>query len=116
MGFRRGRPGPYGPRPDRRHPPGPRSAGLGIGDDLWRSNEAFAPMCVATCKVLDIDDDLFVNVVGSGCSLGHLIARPVPAWSSRRIHELGRRGGAPSPPCAGGGMSTAVVLEVPAAG
>jgi acetyl-CoA acetyltransferase family protein len=91
-------------------------AGVGAGDvDLWEINEAFASMCVATTRVLGIDDGL-VNVLGSGCSLGHPIAMTGARMVITLIHELRRRGGGTgvAAMCAGGGMSTAVVLEVPA--
>ena len=92
-------------------------AGLDIADvDLWEINEAFASMCVATCGVLGIDDEL-VNVLGSGCSLGHPIAMTGSRMIMSLVHELRRRGGgtAVAAMCAGGGMSTAVVLDVPSA-
>lgn len=92
-------------------------ASIEVGDvDLWEINEAFASMCVATCDVLGIDDEL-VNVLGSGCSLGHPIAMTGARMVMSLVHELRRRGGgtAVAAMCAGGGMSTAVVLEVPAA-
>ena len=90
--------------------------GLGIDDiDLWEINEAFASMCVATCTVLGIDDER-VNVLGSGCSLGHPIAMTGARMIITLVHELRRRGGGTgvAAMCAGGGMSTAVVLDVPA--
>ena len=89
-------------------------AGLARDDvALWEINEAFAAMCVGTTRILGIDEDL-VNVLGSGCSLGH----PVPMTGARMVisltHELRRRGGGVgvAAMCAGGGMSTAVVLDV----
>jgi acetyl-CoA C-acetyltransferase len=91
-------------------------AGIGIDDvALWEVNEAFASMCVATCKILGIDDSL-VNVLGSGCSLGHPIAMTGSRMVMTLVHELRRRGGGigVAAMCAGGGMSTAVVLDVPA--
>ena len=91
-------------------------AGLEIGDiDLWEINEAFASMCVATTRVLGIDEDK-VNVLGSGCSLGHPIAMTGARMVMSLVHELRRRGGGTgiAGMCAGGGMSTAVVLDVPA--
>jgi acetyl-CoA acetyltransferase family protein len=91
-------------------------AGLGVADvDLWEINEAFASMCVATTRVLGIDDAL-VNVLGSGCSLGHPIAMTGARMVITLVHELRRRGGGTgvAAMCAGGGMSTAVVLDVPA--
>lgn len=91
-------------------------AGLSIGDvDLFEINEAFAAQCVACIKLLEIDPDK-VNVNGSGCSLGH----PVAATGARMLvtltHELRRRGGGigVASMCAGGGMGSAVVIEVPA--
>jgi len=90
-------------------------AGLGVGDvDLWEVNEAFAAVCVATVRQLGIDDDL-VNVVGSGCSLGHPVAMTGARMIISLTHELRRRGGgtAVAAMCAGGGMATAVVLDVP---
>ena len=88
--------------------------GLRIEDiDLWEINEAFASMCVATTRVLGIDDEK-VNVLGSGCSLGHPIAMTGSRMIITLIHELRRRGGGTgvAAMCAGGGMATAVVLEV----
>ena len=89
-------------------------AGLSLSDvDLFEINEAFAAMCVATIKLLDIDPDL-VNVSGSGCSLGH----PVAATGARMLvtltHELRRRGGGigVAAMCAGGGMGSATVISV----
>jgi acetyl-CoA C-acetyltransferase len=81
---------------------------------LWEINEAFASMCVATTKILDIDDSI-VNVLGSGCSLGHPIAMTGARMVISLVHELRRRGGGTgvAAMCAGGGMSTALVLEVP---
>ena len=90
--------------------------GLGIDDvDLWEINEAFASMCVGTTRVLGIDEDR-VNVLGSGCSLGHPIAMTGARMVISLVHELRRRGGGTgvAAMCAGGGMSSAVVLDVPA--
>jgi acetyl-CoA acetyltransferase family protein len=91
-------------------------AGLTVDDvALWEINEAFASMCVATTRILGIDDGL-VNVLGSGCSLGHPIAMTGARMVISLVHELRRRGGGTgvAAMCAGGGMSTAVVLDVPA--
>ncbi len=91
-------------------------AGLTVdGVDLWEINEAFASMCVATTRILGIDETI-VNVLGSGCSLGHPIAMTGARMVISLTHELRRRGGGTgvAAMCAGGGMSTAVVLEVPA--
>jgi acetyl-CoA acetyltransferase family protein len=91
-------------------------AGVALGDvALWEINEAFASMCVATTRILGIDEEI-VNVLGSGCSLGHPIAMTGARMVVTLIHELRRRGGGTgvAAMCAGGGMSTAVVLDVPA--
>ncbi|HEX5945656.1 MAG TPA: thiolase family protein [Acidimicrobiales bacterium] len=90
-------------------------AGLDIDDvDLWEVNEAFAAMCVGTVRQLGLDDSL-VNVIGSGCSLGHPVAMTGARMVMSLTHELRRRGGgvAVAAMCAGGGMGTAVVLDVP---
>ncbi len=92
-------------------------AGLTVDDvALWEINEAFASMCVATTRILEIDESI-VNVLGSGCSLGHPIAMTGARMVISLAHELQRRGGGTgvAAMCAGGGMSTAVVIEVPAA-
>jgi acetyl-CoA C-acetyltransferase len=91
-------------------------AGLTTDDvSLWEINEAFASMCVATTRILGIDESM-VNVLGSGCSLGHPIAMTGARMIISLVNELRRRGGGTgvAAMCAGGGMSTAVVLDVPA--
>jgi acetyl-CoA C-acetyltransferase len=92
-------------------------ANLSLSDvDLFEINEAFASMCVATVKLLDIDPDR-VNVSGSGCSLGHPVAATGARMLVTLVHELRRRGGGfgIAAMCAGGGMGSATVIEVPAA-
>lgn len=92
-------------------------AGLSLADvDLFEINEAFAAMCVATIKLLDIDPDL-VNTSGSGCSLGHPVAATGARMLVTLVHELRRSGGGigVAAMCAGGGMGSATVIEVPAA-
>jgi acetyl-CoA acyltransferase len=89
-------------------------ARLSLADvDLFEINEAFASMCVATIKLLDIDPDL-VNVSGSGCSLGHPVAATGARMLVTLVHELRRRGGGigVAAMCAGGGMGSATVIEV----
>ena len=89
---------------------------LSLADvDLFEINEAFASMCVATIKLLDIDPDI-VNVSGSGCSLGHPVAATGARMLVTLVHELRRRGGGigVAAMCAGGGMGSATVIEVPA--
>ncbi len=89
-------------------------AGLTAADiDLFEINEAFAAQCVACQRELGIDEDK-LNVNGGGISLGH----PVGATGSRLVvtllHELKRRGGryGLATLCAGGGMGTAVLIEM----
>ncbi|HKS98596.1 MAG TPA: thiolase family protein [Rugosimonospora sp.] len=91
-------------------------AGMSLGDvDLFEINEAFAAMCVATVRLLGIDPER-VNVSGSGCSLGHPVAATGTRMVVTLIHELRRRGGGVgvAAMCAGGGMGSAAVIEVPA--
>jgi acetyl-CoA acyltransferase len=91
-------------------------ASLTIGDvDLFEINEAFASMCVACVKLLDIDPDK-VNVNGSGCSIGHPIAATGGRMLATLIYQLRRQGGGigVAAMCAGGGMGGATVIEVPA--
>jgi acetyl-CoA C-acetyltransferase len=88
--------------------------GLAVDDvDLFEINEAFASMCVATTRLLDIDPAK-VNPNGSGCSLGHPVAMTGARMVVTLIHELRRRGGGigVAAMCAGGGMGTAMVVEV----
>ncbi|MBV9638103.1 MAG: thiolase family protein [Mycobacteriaceae bacterium] len=89
-------------------------AGISLSEvDLFEINEAFASMCVATVKMLDIDPDR-VNVSGSGCSLGHPVAATGARMLVTLVHELRRRGGGVgvAAMCAGGGMGSATVIEV----
>jgi acetyl-CoA C-acetyltransferase len=89
-------------------------AGLEAKDvDLWEVNEAFAPVPVAACRLLDLDEDR-VNVHGSGCSLGHPVAATGARMLATLVHELRRRGGGigVASMCAGGGQGGAVVVEV----
>jgi acetyl-CoA acyltransferase len=91
-------------------------ARLSLADiDVFEINEAFASMCVATIKLLDIDPER-VNVSGSGCSLGHPVAATGARMLVTLVHELRRRGGGigVAAMCAGGGMGSATVIEVAA--
>lgn len=83
--------------------------------DLYEINEAFASVAVAAVRRLDLDPEL-VNVNGSGCSLGHPIAATGARMLVTLVHELRRRGGGVgvASMCAGGGMGSAMVVEVPA--
>jgi len=89
-------------------------AGLETKDvDLWEVNEAFAPVPVAACRLLDLDEAR-VNVYGSGCSIGHPVAATGARMLTTIVHELRRRGGGigVASMCAGGGQGGAVVVEV----
>ena len=91
-------------------------AGLTVADvDLFEINEAFASMCVASTRILGIPHEI-TNVSGSGCSLGHPIAATGARMIVTLVHELRRRGGGigVASMCAGGGMGSATVIEVPA--
>jgi acetyl-CoA acetyltransferase family protein len=89
-------------------------AGLAVGDiDLFEINEAFCSVPVAAVRKLGLDQSI-VNVNGSGCSLGHPIAATGARMVVTMVHELRRRGkslGVVSM-CAGGGMGSAMVIEV----
>nr|MDT0664681.1 thiolase family protein [Micromonospora sp. DSM 115978] len=91
-----------------------RRAGLSVGDvDLWEINEAFASVPIASVRALVLDEER-VNVLGSGCSLGHPVAMTGTRMVLTMVHELRRRGGGVgvAAMCAGGGMGSALVLEV----
>jgi acetyl-CoA C-acetyltransferase len=90
-------------------------AGLSLSDiDLVEINEAFASMAVASSRILGFPHEI-VNVNGSGCSLGHPVAATGARMVATMIYELRRRGGGLGcvSMCAGGGMGSATVLEVP---
>ncbi|MCU0267224.1 MAG: thiolase family protein [Acidimicrobiales bacterium] len=89
-------------------------AGLGVGDiELFEINEAFCSVTVAAIRALGLDEEL-VNVNGSGCGLGHPIAATGARMVVTMLHELRRRGGTLGcvSMCAGGGMGSALVLEL----
>ena len=84
-------------------------------DDVasWEINEAFCSMAVASTRILGLDPER-VNVNGSGCGLGHPIAATGARMVITMIHELRRQGAALGcvSMCAGGGMGSALVLEI----
>jgi acetyl-CoA C-acetyltransferase len=89
-------------------------AGLTTKDvDLVEINEAFASMAVASSRILGFDHDM-VNVNGGAVGLGHPVACSGARILTTLIHELRRRGGGigVAALCAGGGLSTATVIEV----
>ncbi len=89
-------------------------AGMTIGDvDLFEINEAFCSMAVASTRILGIDHSI-VNVYGSGCGLGHPIAATGARMVVTMMNELRRRDQSVGvvAMCAGGGMGSALVLEL----
>jgi acetyl-CoA acetyltransferase len=91
-------------------------AGIALGDvKRFEINEAFASVCVATCRTLGIAEAL-VNVNGSGCSLGHPVAATGGRMLVTLVNELRRAGGGigVASMCAGGGRGPATVIVVPA--
>jgi acetyl-CoA acetyltransferase family protein len=88
--------------------------GLFVSDiDLWEINEAFCAVPVAVTRKLGIDQTI-VNVNGSGCSLGHPIAATGTRMIVTMLGEMRRRQvslGCVSM-CAGGGMGSALILEL----
>ena len=89
-------------------------ANLSLDDmQLIEINEAFAAQCLACEKAMGINRDI-LNVNGGGISLGH----PVGATGSRIVitllYEMKRRNlkYGLATLCAGGGMGTAVIIEV----
>ncbi|HZN14238.1 MAG TPA: thiolase family protein [Acidimicrobiales bacterium] len=91
-----------------------RRAGVTVDDvSLWEINEAFASVPIAAVRALGLDEER-VNTVGSGCSLGHPIAMTGTRMVISLMHELQQSGGgiAVAAMCAGGGMGSAIVVEV----
>lgn len=89
-------------------------AGMQISDiDLWEVNEAFCSVPIAASRNLGIDPSI-MNVNGSGCSLGHPIAATGARMVVTMVHELRRRSLTTGcvALCAGGGMGSALILEV----
>ncbi|MBA2283452.1 MAG: thiolase family protein [Acidimicrobiia bacterium] len=89
-------------------------AGLTLADvDLVEINEAFASMAVGSSRLLGFDHEM-VNVNGGAVGLGHPVACSGARILTTLVHELRRRGGGigVAALCAGGGMSTATVVEV----
>jgi acetyl-CoA C-acetyltransferase len=91
-------------------------AGLTTADvDLVEINEAFASMAVACSRKLGFDHGI-VNVNGGAVGMGHPVGCSGARILVTLIHELRRRGGGigVATLCAGGGMGSATVVEVPA--
>jgi acetyl-CoA C-acetyltransferase len=108
-------PAETGLAPNKAIPKAAQRAGIQLTDvDLFEINEAFASVPIAAVKELGLDEEK-VNVLGSGCSLGHPVATTGTRMIMTTMNELRRRGGGIglTAMCAGGGMASAVVFEVP---
>jgi acetyl-CoA acetyltransferase family protein len=91
-------------------------AGISVGDlRLVEINEAFAAMAVACTQLLELSHDQ-VNVNGGAVGIGHPVAASGARILGTLVMELRRSGGGfgAASLCAGGGMGTATVVEVPA--
>jgi acetyl-CoA C-acetyltransferase len=89
-------------------------AGLKLTDiDLFEVNEAFTTVTAAAGRILAIDREI-LNVSGSGCGLGHPVAATGARMVVTMLGELRRRGGTLGCVCmcAGGGMGSALVIEL----
>ena len=84
--------------------------------DLFELNEAFAVQAVAVLKELGLSGDK-VNTRGGAIALGHPIGASGARILTTLIYALRARGGGMGVAslCIGGGMGTAMVIEVPAA-
>lgn len=80
---------------------------------VWEINEAFASVPVAACRAMGLDEE-YVNMSGSGCSIGHPIAASGARMLTTLITDLKRMGGGlgVAAMCAGGGQAGAVLIEV----
>ena len=91
-------------------------AGISASDiKLVEINEAFASMAVACSRILGFPHDI-VNVNGGAVGLGHPVGASGARVLGTLVMELRRRGGGfgVASLCAGGGMGSAAVVEVPA--
>jgi acetyl-CoA C-acetyltransferase len=89
-------------------------AGLTLDDlDVIELNEAFASQSVAVVRVLGLDAKK-VNVHGGAIALGHPIGASGARVLTTLVHALQARGGGRGAAslCIGGGMGTAMVIEV----
>jgi acetyl-CoA C-acetyltransferase len=89
-------------------------AGLTLGDlDVIELNEAFAAQSIAVVRALGLDAKK-VNVHGGAVALGHPIGASGARLLTTLIHALHARGGGRGAAslCIGGGMGTAMVIEV----
>jgi acetyl-CoA C-acetyltransferase len=89
-------------------------AGLTLGDlDVIELNEAFASQSLAVVRELGLDPRK-VNVHGGAIALGHPIGASGARVLTTLVHALRARGGGRGAAslCIGGGMGTAMVVEV----
>ena len=90
-------------------------AGLRLADlDLIELNEAFAAQSLAVVRELGLDSTR-VNVHGGAIALGHPIGASGARVLTTLVHALQARGGGRGAAslCIGGGMGTAMIVEVP---
>ncbi|HSS08760.1 MAG TPA: thiolase family protein [Acidimicrobiales bacterium] len=110
-------PGDTGLAPTLAIPKAVARAGISLSDiKLVEINEAFAAMAVASSRSLGFPHEI-VNVNGGAVGLGHPVGASGARVLGTLMMELRRRGGGygVASLCAGGGMATAAVVEVPAA-
>ena len=89
-------------------------AGLALGDlDVIELNEAFAAQSLAVSRELGLDPAK-VNVHGGAIALGHPIGATGARVLTTLVHALQARGGGRGAAslCIGGGMGTAMIVEV----
>jgi acetyl-CoA C-acetyltransferase len=89
-------------------------AGMTLGDlDVVELNEAFASQSLAVVRELGLDPAR-VNVHGGAIALGHPIGASGARVLTTLVHALQARGGGRGAAslCIGGGMGTAMVVEV----
>ena len=84
--------------------------------DAIELNEAFAAQSIAVVRELGLDPAK-VNMHGGAIALGHPIGASGARVLTTLIHTLQARGGGRGAAslCIGGGMGTAMIVEVPAA-
>jgi acetyl-CoA C-acetyltransferase len=89
-------------------------AGKAIGDvKRVEINEAFSSVALNSTRLLGADEEI-VNVNGGAVALGHPIGASGARVLTTLVHALQARGGGRGAAslCIGGGMGTAMVIEV----
>ena len=90
------------------------AGGAAIDDlDLFELNEAFASQSLAVSRELKLDSSK-VNVHGGAIALGHPLGASGARILTTLVHALQARGGGRGAAalCVGGGMGTAMIIEV----